>query len=361
MGKKGKKGKKTAKQKEDDALDDIFAEMKALDIISVNAATITKNNNTSTRTSTNNNTKWDVETLVEEVLREFVFGEDAYPVKNSLDQIQSSGDLDVLVPGRACRRDVVWLPEHERFYSKMFVSGRCSELVFTLAELLNGLPVACLLFRGQSVESVELCTGFVTHGYRRLSLKGNFGKNSWQHSTGVNNHARNHIWMQIFLKEGKETVAIDPTGLQFDLCSTSGPLFFNVTPLPDPCYEPCYTIPLRQAPIAFVNWCATNNNASFEGAHVVEQVRRLRRKLSVPVVASALSICSPHKAMFREANRRQLPPGEMCKLVHTMPQVLKLQKEVNLTLDSLKLLEDVAVQKMYSIQKEGPPQRIACI
>ena len=112
-----------------------------------------------------------------------------------------------------------------------------------------------LVFRGQKIQDMKLCVGFVTHKYRKLTLAEDFGENYWQHSREVHCGARNHVWLEFSTFGENGDFVLDLTGIQFDMtvpgyevhvCQASDPKYKN--------YKKCYDISSKQMPVHFLHW-----------------------------------------------------------------------------------------------------------
>ena len=168
----------------------------------------------------------DVLDLAHDIVLRFV-EKDGYPVIRELKSVEQSGDAELLLvpgPARGGLGPHNWAPlqspdEAHRLFYKLALGGHCSEVTYLYLELFNAVKSGFthrLVFRGQEVQDMKLCVGFVTHEYRKLTLAGDFGKNYWQHSQEVHCGARNHVWLEFSTGENGDFV-LDLTGIQFDM------------------------------------------------------------------------------------------------------------------------------------------------
>lgn len=197
------------------------------------------------------------------LVHDFVEGSQSYPVIRRLEMLRVCTDREELTPdsGSSGKQwPQTWsdlpLSESQRLFYNMSLCGRCSELVYAFADLVNGMSgKVSPMYRHRVLAGMFICVGFVTHDYRRLALTKNFGQTYWQHSTQVHNGARNHFWVE-FPKPGARPddqgnrIILDLTAAQYDMRAPRSNV--QVVHGQDRRYRKCYELPCTCAPIALL-------------------------------------------------------------------------------------------------------------
>lgn len=183
----------------------------------------------------------DVLDLAQDTVLRFV-ERDGYPVIRELKFVEQSEDEELLVPGPPHRNLKLgphnWAPRHSpdeahRLFYKLALGGHCSEVSYLCLELFNAVKSGVrhrLVFRGQKIQDMKLCVGFVTHKYRKLTLAEDFGENYWQHSREVHCGARNHVWLEFSTFGENGDFVLDLTGIQFDMTGSQDMKYMFVKP-----------------------------------------------------------------------------------------------------------------------------------
>ena len=194
---------------------------------------------------------------------------DGYPVIRELKFVEQSEDEELLVPGPPHGNLKLgphnWAPrqspdEAHRLFYKLALGGHCSEVSYLYLLLFNAVKSGVrhrLVFRGQKIQDMKLCVGFVTHKYRKLTLAEDFGMNYWQHSREVHCGARNHVWLEFSTFGENGDFVLDLTGIQFDMTGSKDMKYIHVCQASDPKYknyQKCYDISSKRMPVHFLHW-----------------------------------------------------------------------------------------------------------